>query len=338
MDRPAVHYSPRAWVEDRAGYVADDWRYSERWPPRDARPAAFLPARRRDADTGRPGGAARGYTYDPRRPVPTLGGRNMLIDAGPRDQRPARALPDYGLVYRGETLADDLTIAGEVRATLHAGSDCPDTDFIVKLIEVWPDGRAMLLMDGVVRALYRDGNGPNGRPLEPGRVYQLHLSLAHLHHTVRKGHRLEVDVTSSNFPRRARNTNSGHALLANDVEADIRVAQNSIHHTAATPSFIEIPVLMEGVPDTTSQMERPDEASRIKAGHLRADDRIPVERRAREALRSSQARGNCGQRRAGQAPRRRGEVKVDGQPESRKAAKIRAGQTVECRGVMVVVR
>jgi putative CocE/NonD family hydrolase len=148
------------------------------------------------------------------------------------------------------------TIAGEVRATLHAGSSCPDTDFIVKLIEVWPDGRAMLLMDGVVRALYRDGNGANAQPLEPGRVYPLHLSLAHLHHTVRKGHRLEVDVTSSNFPRRARNTNSGHALLAKDVDADIRVAQNSIHHEAATPSFVEIPVLMEGGPDKPAQMGR----------------------------------------------------------------------------------
>src|SRR6185503_11903185 len=119
-----------------------------RWPPRDARPQRFY--LRGDGTLTRegPGGAARGYTYDPRRPVPTLGGRNMLIDAGPRDQRPARALPDYGLVYRGDALEDDLTIAGEVRATLSVDSDCPDTDFIVKLVEVLPDGRAMLLMDG----------------------------------------------------------------------------------------------------------------------------------------------------------------------------------------------
>ena len=83
-----------------------------------------------------PGGDPRDYRYDPRRPIPTLGGRNMLIDAGPRDQRPAQALPDYGLVYRGEPLTTDLTIAGNVRVTLHVQSDCPDTDFVAKLIEL----------------------------------------------------------------------------------------------------------------------------------------------------------------------------------------------------------
>ena len=72
----------------------------------------------------------------------------MLIDPGPLDQRPAQALPDYGLIYRGEILAADLTIAGSVRVTLRVKSDCPDTDFVAKLIELKPDGCAMLLMDG----------------------------------------------------------------------------------------------------------------------------------------------------------------------------------------------
>jgi len=97
--------------------------------------------------------APRRYVYDPRQPIPTLGGRNMLIDAGPRDQRPVHGLPHYGLIYRGGVLAEDLTIAGAVRVTLHVQSNCRDTDFVAKLIEVEPDGRAMLLMDGVVRAM-----------------------------------------------------------------------------------------------------------------------------------------------------------------------------------------
>jgi putative CocE/NonD family hydrolase len=175
--------------------------------------------------------------------MPTLGGRNMLIDAGPRDQRPAQALPDYGLIYRSDPLTDDLTIAGQVRVTLQVQSDCPDTDFVAKLIELEADGRAMLLMDGVVRAMYRDGASSEPQPLQAGRVYQLHIPLAHIHHTLRAGNRLEVDITSSNFPRRARNTNSGNPVLANDAEADIRVARNTVHHGAATPSFIEVPVL-----------------------------------------------------------------------------------------------
>jgi putative CocE/NonD family hydrolase len=166
----------------------------------------------------------------------------MLIDAGPRDQRPVQALPDYGLIYRGGALAEDLTIAGEVRVTLSVQSDCPDTDFVAKLIDLNPDGRAMLLMDGVIRAMYRD---PSGEPrhLLPGQVERLTINLGHIHHTFGAGHRIEVDITSSNFPRRARNTNSGNPVLANDTEADIRVATNIVHHAERTPSFLDIPVL-----------------------------------------------------------------------------------------------
>jgi putative CocE/NonD family hydrolase len=126
--------------------------------------------------------------------------------------------------------------------TLHVQSSAPDTDFVAKLIGLEPDGRAMLLMDGVVRAMYRDRSG-EPRHLIPGRAEQVTVYLGHIYHTFRAGHRIEVDVTSSNFPRRARNTNSGHPILASDGDADIRVAVNTVHHAAATPSFIELPVL-----------------------------------------------------------------------------------------------
>lgn len=169
----------------------------------------------------------------------------MLIDAGPRDQRSARALPDYGLIYRSEPLAEDLTIAGGVRVSLCVQSDCPDTDFVAKLIALEPDGRATLVMDGVVRAMYRDRSVPTPQPLTPEKTYRMTMSLAHIHHTIRAGSRIEVDVTSSNFPRRARNTNSGNPVLANDSESDIRVATNIIHHDAANPSYVEIPILSD---------------------------------------------------------------------------------------------
>jgi len=80
--------------------------------------------------TDGPSGEARSYIYDPRRPIPTLGGRNMLIPGGPRDQRPVQALPNYGLIYRSEVLDCDLTIAGSVDIRLHVQSNCPDTDFV----------------------------------------------------------------------------------------------------------------------------------------------------------------------------------------------------------------
>jgi len=241
MDRPAVFYSPRAWVESPEAYVADDWRWAERWPPPGATPHRLYLRGDGGLSADGAGGAPRSYVYDPRQPIPTRGGRNMLIDAGPRDQRPLYDLPHYGLIYRSEPLDQDLTIAGAVRVTLHVQSNCRDTDFIAKLIELEPEGRAMLLMDGVVRAMYR-ASAPEPQPLKADQVYQLTINLAHIHHTFRAGSRIQVDITSSNFPRRARNTNSGHPILANDTEADICVATNTVHHADATPSFLEIPV------------------------------------------------------------------------------------------------
>jgi uncharacterized protein len=242
MDEPAVFYSPHAWVNAPENHVPNYWLYAERWPPPAARPQRLY--LRGDGSLGaeRADGPPRSYNYDPRRPIPSLGGRNMLIDAGPRDQRPVRALSNYGLIYRGETLPEELTIAGEVRVTLHVQSNCSDTDFVAKLIDLHPDGRAMLLMDGVMRAMYRD---PSDEPrhLVPGQVARLTINLGHIHHTFHAGHRIEIDVTSSNFPRRARNTNSGNPVLANDTEADIRVATNTIHHAEATPSFVELPAV-----------------------------------------------------------------------------------------------
>ncbi|MBV8506260.1 MAG: CocE/NonD family hydrolase [Alphaproteobacteria bacterium] len=242
MDEPAVLYSPRAWIEDREAYTPEDWRSAERWPPPEARPIRLYLCGDGSLFADGPGGPPRRYLYDPRRPIPTAGGRNMLIDAGPRDQRAVQALPDYGLIYTGEALPEDLTIGGEVRVTLCVQSDCPDTDFVAKLIDLHPDGRAMLLMDGVTRAMYRE---PSGGPshLLPDRIERLTINLGHICHTFGAGHRIEVDVASSNFPRRVRNTNSGHSILADDGESDIQVAANSVHHAAATPSFLELPVL-----------------------------------------------------------------------------------------------
>ena len=100
----------------------------------------------------------------------------------------------------------------------------------------------MLLMDGVVRAMYRGGAREPQR-LASGEIYSFEIGLAHIHHTIRAGSRIQVDITSSNFPRRARNTNSGNPVLANDGEADVKVATNTIFHAVATPSFIVLPVL-----------------------------------------------------------------------------------------------
>ena len=242
MNEPAVFYSPRAWVGDQNNYVADDWRHSDSWPPSGTVPQKFYLTGDGRLRTNGPDGEARSYLYDPRRPIPTLGGRNMLIAVGSRDQRPVQALPNYGLSYRSEVLDEDLTIAGSVDVALHVQSNCRDTDFVAKLIELHPDGRAMLLMDGVVRAMYRDpAAGP--QHLAPDQVYPLTIHLGDIHHTFTAGSRLEVDITSSNFPRRVRNTNSGNPILADDASADIHIATNAVHHRERQPSFLVLPVL-----------------------------------------------------------------------------------------------
>jgi putative CocE/NonD family hydrolase len=242
VEEPAVFYSPRAWVADHKNYVATDWRHAEHWPPPGTvQRRLYLTEDGRLSADG-PSGDARSYLYDPNRPMLTLGGRNMLIDSGPRDQRPVQVLPNYGLSYRSEVLDEDLTIAGAVDVTLHIQSNCRDTDFVAKLIELRPDGCAMLLMDGVVRAMYRNAAaGP--QHLSPDQVYQVTIQLGDIHHTFAAGSRLQVDITSSNFPRRARNTNSGNAVLANDTAADIRIATNIVHHREEWPSFIVLPLL-----------------------------------------------------------------------------------------------
>jgi len=245
MEEPAVFYSPRAWVTDQKNYVPTDWRHAEQWPPPGTvQQRLYLTGNGRLSADG-PGGDARSYLYDPNRPIPTLGGRNMLIDSGPRDQRPVHALPNYGLCYRSEVLDEDLTIAGAVDVTLHIQSNCRDTDFVAKLIELQPDGCALLLMDGVVRAMYRDNRDAAAGPqvLAPDQIYQVNIHLGNIHHTFAAGSRLQVDITSSNFPRRARNTNSGNAVLANDTAADIQIATNVVHHSEERPSFIVLPVL-----------------------------------------------------------------------------------------------
>jgi len=241
VDEPPVFVSPRCWVPEPEHYVADDWYHLDAWPPPQA--TTVRHHLRGDGTLGESaGGPARHYRYDPRHPVPTLGGRNMLITAGARDQRPVRESADYGLVYAGPPLEAPLTVAGPAAVVLHVESDRPDTDFVAKLVERHPDGRAVLLMDGVVRALFRDGSA-EPRPLVAGEPVPVRIELGHLHHTFTPGSSIEIDVTSSNFPRRARNTNSGNPLLAADTDADIRVAHNGVHYDDVHPSWVELTVV-----------------------------------------------------------------------------------------------
>tara|TARA_Y100001934_G_scaffold13266_1_gene16197 strand:+ start:24600 stop:26396 length:1797 start_codon:yes stop_codon:yes gene_type:complete len=242
LNEPPVHFSPRAWTDDPQEYAADDWKYTDGWPLSEAVKKRLYLAVNGTISNDVSDDGARTYTYNPRKPVATYGGRNMAIDPGPKDQRLAESHPDYGLVYRCDPLNTAMTIAGPVSVDLHVSSNCLDTDFIAKLIEEKEDGEATLLMDGVTRAMLRNGTD-RVQHLKPGEIVKLTISLGHIYHTLEVASRLRVDVTSSNFPRRARNTNSGNLILAKDGDKDICVAQNTVHHGGGLPNVVNFCVL-----------------------------------------------------------------------------------------------
>lgn len=178
------------------------------------------------------------FVYDPADPVPTRGGNTLILAMGVRDQRPLEARADV-LVYATGVLAEPLEVTGPLVVTLHAASSAPDTDFTAKLVDVHPDGFAQNLADGIVRARYRDSL-TTPRPLTPGEVTKLTIDLWATSHVVLPGHRLRLDISSSNFPRFDRNLNTGE-----DPATGTRwqTARQTIFHDRRYPSHIALPVI-----------------------------------------------------------------------------------------------
>jgi putative CocE/NonD family hydrolase len=181
------------------------------------------------------------YRYDPNNPVPSLGGNNCCgtpTPAGPRDQRPIESRGDV-LAYTSGFLAEPLRIAGPVKVVLHASSDCVDTDFVAKLIDVYPDGRSLNMAEGIVRARYREGAG---RPklLEPGKNYEFTIDLVGTAVEFQRGHRVRLDITSSHFPQFDRNPNTGEPF---GTSAVVKTANQRIHHSRQLASHILLPVI-----------------------------------------------------------------------------------------------
>lgn len=181
------------------------------------------------------------YTYDPDNPVPTLGGNNCCgtpTPAGPKDQRPNEARNDV-LVYSTGFLTQEMEVTGPVKVVMHASSDTVDTDFVAKLVDVYPDGHAYNMCEGIIRARYRDGLS---RPklMEPGKVYEFTIDMVGTSVLFKKGHRIRVDITSSHFPQFDRNPNTGEPFGTSGV---VKIAHQAVHHSQAYPSHILLPVI-----------------------------------------------------------------------------------------------
>ncbi|MCE5271235.1 CocE/NonD family hydrolase [bacterium] len=171
------------------------------------------------------------FVYDPRDPV-------LSAMEGPYDEA-AKELRGDILVYTTAALDADLEVTGPVRAVLWAESSAPSTDFTVKLLDVHPDGRAMSLCDGIVRATYREpGKAPT--PIQPGKIYEYSIDLWATSNVFLKGHRIRVEVSSSNFPRFDRNLNTGEDFATG---TRIEKASQGVHHGKLYPSRIVLPVI-----------------------------------------------------------------------------------------------
>ena len=185
---------------------------------------------------------ADGFVYNPAFPVPTRGGNTCcnpeLVPWGVYDQRPIEYRNDM-LVYTSEPLEEDLEVTGPISVTLYASTDGRDTDFTAKLVDVHPDGYAVNLCDNIMRARYHESREYQTL-LEPGRVYEFTIDLWMTSNVFLKGHRIRVDVSSSNFPRFDRNPNTGNPF---GQDTELRTAHQTILHDEAHPSHILLPVI-----------------------------------------------------------------------------------------------
>ncbi|WP_434049276.1 CocE/NonD family hydrolase [Marinobacter salarius] len=245
-DKPTALPPPFEYYSIHSG----EWDTSEQWPPASTSDQRFyfMPDDRlvEEADLNnnpeQSGEVYDEFTYDPLDPVPTLGGPICCTyrpedKPGPLDQRPLKSRQDV-LVYSSEPLEEDLELVGNANVVLYVSTNAPDTDFTVKMVDQYPDGRAFNLQDDVVRLRYRNGID-NPSPVEPGRIYRVELEMRPIAYRFRKGHRLEFHISSSNFPRLARNLNTGKDEYS---DSDTFVATNRVYFGGDTPSSVALPI------------------------------------------------------------------------------------------------
>jgi putative CocE/NonD family hydrolase len=229
------------------------WQTSETWPPAGAQTMTMYlsSAGRANSLTG-DGVLAMSapvadkpdsFTYDPMNPVPSYGGNvcctGTAVQAGAFDQRKMEARNDI-LVYTSEPFKEGTELSGPIKPTLYVSSDAKDTDFTVKVLDVYPDGRAYNLDESIQRLRYREGYDKALTWMEPGKVYSVTLQPLSTSNYFEAGHQLRIEISSSNFPRFDRNLNTGGN---NYDEEKVVVAHNSVHHSKQYPSQVLVTVV-----------------------------------------------------------------------------------------------
>jgi uncharacterized protein len=229
------------------------WQTADTWPPAGAKPMTLYLGSGGKANTLKGDGALAtaapaddspdSFTYDPMNPVPSYGGNvcctGNAVQGGAWDQRKMEERPDI-LVYTSETLKEGIEVSGPIEATLYVSSDVKDTDITIKLIDVEPDGTAYNLDETIQRLRYRDGYTAPPVWMEKGKVYKVTLQPMTTSNYFGAGHRVRVEVSSSNFPRFDRNLNTGGN---NYDEASGVVAHTAVHHSKVYPSQVTLTVV-----------------------------------------------------------------------------------------------
>ncbi len=231
----------------------NEWRDEDEWPLKRAKERRYFLHSSKGANSLNGDGvlstdapsaneASDHYVYDPANPVPTIGGPlccdSIHLAPGPKDQRPAEGRDDV-LVYSTEPFTQDVEVTGHVLLDLYAKSSAVDTDFTGKLVDVWPNGFAQNLTEGILRARYRDSQEAP-ELLNPGQVYKLEVDMWSTSNVFRQGHRLRLEVSSSNFPRFDRNLNTGRPAAS---ETHFVSATNTVLHDAEHQSVLRVPVV-----------------------------------------------------------------------------------------------
>lgn len=232
---PTVSYYVMGDVTDKTA-PGNEWRYADDWPIPATETRWYL---HHDGSlspcVAEPAGPLT-YVYDPSNPVPTIGGKNLYSPAGPYDQRPVENRSDV-LVFTSQILQEPYEATGPVKAVLYVSSDCPDTDFTVKLTDVYPDGRSMLITDGILRMRNRNGQD-HWEFMQPDVVYEIEVDLWSTSYIWNTGHQIRVEVSSSNYPRFLNNPNTRDGIGKNTTYA---LANNSLYMDELHPSCLILP-------------------------------------------------------------------------------------------------
>jgi len=234
---PVVQYYVLGDPDDRDA-PGNEWRSADAWPiPARLTPVYLHGDGRLDWTSPTVKNASRSFQYDPQNPVPTIGGANLMISKGPKDQRPVEKRPDV-LLFESPTLTKPLEVTGRVKAKLWVSSSAPDTDFAAKLTDVYPDGRSMIVLDGIRRMRHRN-SFEKSELMEPGRIYEIVIDLWSVSIVFNRGHKVRLAISSSNSPRFEPNPNTGRP---SGTDAETQVATNAVYADAEHPSHILLPL------------------------------------------------------------------------------------------------